>query len=52
MDEACVYLKAEGLLVKKEILANILKLWKSRKQGASEIERGNRKRQDGQFGRE
>ena len=52
MDEACAHLKAEGLLVKKEILGNILKLWKRRKQGASEIERGNRKRQDEQFGRE
>ena len=52
VDEACAHLKAEGLLVKKEILGNILKLWKRRKQGASEIERGNRKRQDEQFGRE
>jgi len=51
VDKACAYLKAEGLLVKKEILGNILKLWKRRKQRASEIERGNRKRQDRQLGR-
>lgn len=51
VEETFAYVKAELLLMEREILGNILKLSK-RKNVLQRLGEVSRRRQDGQFGRE